>query len=1025
MKRLGCKDSVKVFVLLFMMLSVLSAKADDTSVDYDYQNVVKRLAPLSPQASMMQRFGNYPVDYSTGVPHISVPLYTIKVGDFELPISIDYHNSGIRVQDMATQVGLGWVLNAGGCISVEVKGGSDADKNEKQWADRKEMEDAAGYNDESDKWDGIVSGIDGDVESDRYNYNFCGHSGTFRKMWRSVNKEPEFVSLPYSDMKIEAESDKDSKLLIPKLSNCSYTPFILTDTKGIRYYFDYPEISGGGEIGGYYFLNSITCYLTKIEFPNKRDSIVFHYSDASFYETYSPNESYSIAYGTYTSKPDITYYNPNNPYEQKYVVVYKDYDYMSNESTNIHHVSEVKLDKIEWNGNSIDFTYNEDRKEYRTASIGLRLKRLTDMSVKNSDGDIVKKIVFDNDYYQGSWEGDYRMFLRSVSICNNEDVKQETYSFKYNQTKLPPYFGIPFPYTSATPKADRYCHEDFWGYALGYFCNSTWIPKFPNDRGPYNSRSFADRQANGGALAGSLVSVTYPTGGSTSYEMECNRLKNDEFWGGLRVKSITDYDNSGEILRTRNFKYSNACPSFSWSEMESFYRYQVCDAYVIPSYNNATLGPFVDVEIGSTRDIYSCSPCVPLTSYYGSPIVYGNVVEYFGTESQNKGFIIRNYTEERTSDMNKFGYEDYGDFIINNGPFYSQYSQPQFYSVWSAFDFGNRRMMLGSETRYDSEGHCIYYLDNSFDEIYLDTVNVGIKVIPFYSWHNLVDGGSRSYFEDYEPHQKAVQSYIDNNFMFRNVWAIPSYKRLASTTEYRDGVTTKTTYGYDEDKRTLSPKSKSVSIANNNLAQACSSSTTTYTYPFESLSVIAKDMTRKNMLVPLKTTTTRNGTVMRTDSVAYGFVAGGIQQKEYYTSLGTDTLEKRLTYSYDSKGRVQSLTTDAGDCTVFVWGNRNDWPIAKIEGKTLQEIKNIIGAGMYQNIFYDNPSETMLFAAKDLLQKKNCSVIVYDHETLVGVKSVIHPNYNAEYFDYDSMGRLIRRKENKAIREEYQYNYRK
>ena len=371
-------------------------------------------------------------------------------------------------------------------------------------------------------------------------------------------------------------------------------------------------------------------------------------------------------------------------------------------------------------------------------------------------------------------------------------------------------------------------------------------------------------------------------------------------------------------------------------------------------------------------------------------------------------------------------------YSIDDSDEYTQ-NPVQFYSEWGNLDFGNKKVLMYSVKNYDNSGSLTGYKVNCYQDVTVDTFRLGTRVqkkILWTNYHDGITGVDNSSCYGYDNNNKSTfPAWWDSNFSVTDVWAIPSYKCLASTTEYRDGVTTKTTYGYDEDKRTLSPKQTTTiqGLSKNFTSLATSSTplTTTYTYPFESASVIAKDMTRKNMLVPLKTTTMRNSTVMRTDSVAYGFVAGGIQQKEYYTSLGTDTLEKRLTYTYDSKGRALSLTTDAGDCTVFVWGNRNDWPIAKIEGKTLQEIKNIIGAGMYQNIFYDNPNETMLFAAKDLLQKKNCSVIVYDHETLVGVKSVIHPNNNAEYFDYDSMGRLIRRKENKAIREEYQYNYRK
>ncbi|MBQ3771535.1 MAG: hypothetical protein II908_01230, partial [Bacteroidaceae bacterium] len=74
------------FSLLFCC--TLNAYSQNTDI---YNDILQKLTPQSPQASMMQRFGNYPVDYSTGVPNISVPLYTIKIGDFELPISIDYH----------------------------------------------------------------------------------------------------------------------------------------------------------------------------------------------------------------------------------------------------------------------------------------------------------------------------------------------------------------------------------------------------------------------------------------------------------------------------------------------------------------------------------------------------------------------------------------------------------------------------------------------------------------------------------------------------------------------------------------------------------------------------------------------------------------------------------------------------------------------------------------------------------------------------------------------------------------------
>ncbi len=48
-------------------------------------------APLlpSPSVATLQRYVDYPIDYSTGMVNVSIPLYTIKINDFEYPISVD------------------------------------------------------------------------------------------------------------------------------------------------------------------------------------------------------------------------------------------------------------------------------------------------------------------------------------------------------------------------------------------------------------------------------------------------------------------------------------------------------------------------------------------------------------------------------------------------------------------------------------------------------------------------------------------------------------------------------------------------------------------------------------------------------------------------------------------------------------------------------------------------------------------------------------------------------------------------
>ena len=56
-----------------------------------------QIVPVSPEAEAVRKYVSYPVDYCTGLVDITIPLYTIKVGDIELPITLSYHSSGLTL----------------------------------------------------------------------------------------------------------------------------------------------------------------------------------------------------------------------------------------------------------------------------------------------------------------------------------------------------------------------------------------------------------------------------------------------------------------------------------------------------------------------------------------------------------------------------------------------------------------------------------------------------------------------------------------------------------------------------------------------------------------------------------------------------------------------------------------------------------------------------------------------------------------------------------------------------------------
>ena len=80
------------------------------------------IIPPSPTVMEIQKFIDVPVNMYTGTPDISIPLYTLKTPQLELPIVLKYHASGLKVEEDASWVGAGWTLQAGGVVSRTIRG---------------------------------------------------------------------------------------------------------------------------------------------------------------------------------------------------------------------------------------------------------------------------------------------------------------------------------------------------------------------------------------------------------------------------------------------------------------------------------------------------------------------------------------------------------------------------------------------------------------------------------------------------------------------------------------------------------------------------------------------------------------------------------------------------------------------------------------------------------------------------------------------------------------------------------------
>jgi len=80
---------------------------------------------LSPIAAGLGKYGDFGVSYYTGAVDISIPLYNFSANGIDLPITLRYDASGVRVNALPSWVGQNWTLLAGGAITRVVRGVED------------------------------------------------------------------------------------------------------------------------------------------------------------------------------------------------------------------------------------------------------------------------------------------------------------------------------------------------------------------------------------------------------------------------------------------------------------------------------------------------------------------------------------------------------------------------------------------------------------------------------------------------------------------------------------------------------------------------------------------------------------------------------------------------------------------------------------------------------------------------------------------------------------------------------------
>ncbi len=487
-----------------------------------YSNVI----PQTPNASSFTIYGNTPIDYSTGVPNINIPLYTLEVDGVQVPISISYHASGVKVDDLASVVGLKWTLNASGGIFRSIAGGK---ADEEGWLNPlTSFRDASWYtaNPVNLRSTQDYLGFDGynryDHNPDNFNYSFLSNSGNFIFKPKTGLSNPEIMKERLDKLTIIPEFNVAQKDL---------NVFVIKDYFGNTFDFGTQEtnentsitVSAGGFSSNYDLAFKPTGWmLDKITTKNNK-FINFGYVSYQFMYQISGISQRINIHPTYNAStgglPDCGEVDGSGT------------EKILQNSSVIYRPKNQLVDYIDSDNIRIEFIYSED------PTLSDWKKQLDKIIIKDKISNRQKEFHF----VYGKFSGDPRLKLKEVYEVGFDGLIKPSYIFSYKESSSLPTKGS--------------FSKDYWGYYNGQN-NQVLVPyTVAGNLAIGSNYQLANRDVNTSlAEAGILTKIQYPTGGSTEFTYESNTTATAK-QGGLRIQEIKDLDGEGKTYNHTFYTY--------------------------------------------------------------------------------------------------------------------------------------------------------------------------------------------------------------------------------------------------------------------------------------------------------------------------------------------------------------------------------------------------------------------------------------------------------------------------------------
>ncbi len=1009
-----------------------------------------KIIPPSPEASALAKMVNYPVSLNTGVPSISIPLYQVETGGMVLPIALDYHAGGFKINERSTSVGLGWNLTTDIQIIRSVNGLDDFEPGQGYIGNTlmKAHSDACStcdyplitYSPYANNAYYIAAGA-ADGAPDKFNYKLLNKSGSFYFQKNTAGTGYTIVPVPYDNIKITYD----------------FGEFTIVDTDGTTYVFG---SKGTGDI------NSIAARaveltgslktgwkVKKVVNSTQTDSIKFTYQTKAVRTIYNNPESIeyykndpceltnpyrSDQNPTITTYEDLLnlhpFFNLSSPkymvnvagrasvFHMPYVNAQNqviDKSFTANQALNLTTMTVwgLALDKIEFRGGSVVFSGAD---------------KLSSIVIRDAVNAEVRSFNFFQSYKNATYADDAKaangqdfigtMYLDSIQVKNNNQA-YETYGLMYKEKfcfgahlKGQDAWGYPNASTTEFAASSDQIAVPEQKFIEKYYRSCVdVVNNVPVNVGNPDNTESPDREA---AQRGILRAIIYPTGGYVNFDFESNKYSSPtsgenssivRMGGGLRIRAINYFDGKSLMpVSQKYYRYGELedgtgllinSPSRDYDDVLykfGAFSYSQTTVYLgstlIDCYNRSCLS----IWAKETKTTYLPASSSDYTYSNGAPIYYTKVTEYNNDLGTLSGKKVHTFYGPAEFDNTYLSYPD------------SKVEGTNINRMRSDGLIGAEKLV--EDYKYENNKFVLEHSKEFVYTKYSRPEKVKVAYAFFNNIYKVISGPfnadpSALYNTSYE-----FGSGTSDFDMKIGQYGIEVGKLLLSTEieTWIKGTETfnqTTAYNYGNSQY-LQP----TSIVTTNSKGEQLTKSLKYSYDFSGQSVYSQ-MQAKNMIDQVVEETvyhnSLNKEISRTKT-NYAFVttgAGFYAPRNVIKSTAGHTPDTLITYDlYDAQANILQVTEKNAYVKSYLWGYDGKYPIAEISGLSYADATSGVNVPALQATTDEVTLRTALTNLRTGLP--NALVKTFTFKPLVGITSQSSPTGLNNFYQYDGFGRL-------------------